>query len=1041
MAATLDPSHALTGILPPPAIVEPTTLVAEMVTLMQAEGGALTPFRTNWRNQPTWEEIGYILVQQGSCLVGQITALDIVRSHLQSPLPQRAEEIMNPTLVTLTPEQWHDPHLVLALYHQHQVDRLPVLDTDHQVIGQVTASSLLQVLQQTHQLKLQHVSDVMLTQVPMALPQASLQQVAEIMTERRCPFVVIVQSLDAPVPMGFVTAEQLAFQSTPHGDWHQIQAETIMGRPPLEIRPADSLWFAFDEMRQREPCLLVCQPNHQLVGVVTPMHLLQSMHQTGLHRTVQHLRQTLQKMEAEKLELLQNRNAELERQVSLRTSQIEEQSLRMGEELRSSRLLAATALRIQRSLDLEEILQITVEEVRQLLQCDRTFIYRLQEDPQEVNLVESVAHANLSLQAVPHGDFHCLTQLLKSDCADGERAISDLDLARGSLDALSLLKQLQVKANLIIPLQDETLWGLLIAQHCTAPRPWQSWETSLMNQLATQVSIAIQKSALYQQLQSELAERRQAEQALKRINEDLEVRVEARTQSWRQANAQLVEEVAERKRAEAELREAKDRMQAVLDAVPGLVSWFDTDLCYLGVNHNMATTFGLEPEEFVGQEVGFLALGNEFPQLIQQLFNSEEKAISREIKEFINGTTRYYLLAAQKYNQNQAVVCIGIDTTHYRQTQAALEKSEARFQKFVEQTNDWVWEINSDLRLSYVNPQVTNILGYEASDLLNKQFIDFMTEDESIRFSTILHHATVERQPFSQLEQTLQHQKGQPIYLELSGTPIFTSDGEWQGYWGISRNITERKQIELKIRRALTKERELSELKTRFISMASHEFRTPLTTIMASAESLEHYRHRWNETKIVAYLQRIQKTAIHMNGLLNDVLTVGRANSVQLACNPAPLLLQGFCQDLIGELELGARTPGRIQFTYRGPATLVQADEKLLRQILGNLLSNALKYAIPDTRPELTVTVSAKETLVVIQDEGIGIPEKDLLHLFEPFHRADNVGTIQGTGLGLAIVKKSVDAHGGTIQVESQEGVGTVFRVLLPLQSVDVDHD
>lgn len=249
---------------------------------------------------------------------------------------------------------------------------------------------------------------------------------------------------------------------------------------------------------------------------------------------------------------------------------------------------------------------------------------------------------------------------------------------------------------------------------------------------------------------------------------------------------------------------------------------------------------------------------------------------------------------------------------------------------------------------------------------------------------------------------------------------------------------------------ALQQERELNELKSNFIAIASHQFRTPLTTISSSAELLERYRQRFSEEKQLTHLSRLQTAVGQMTQLLDDVLLVGKAGAGRLEFNPTPIDVVQFCQDLVEELQLSNKNQHGITFTHQGNCkkTVEGAtglppllDEKYLRHIFDNLLSNAMKY-FPDggtVRFELTCFSdrvsqrSADRAVFKVQDEGIGIPPEDIPHLFESFHRARNVGTIQGTGLGLAIVKQCVDLHGGEILVESEVGSGTTFTVTLTL--------
>jgi len=244
-----------------------------------------------------------------------------------------------------------------------------------------------------------------------------------------------------------------------------------------------------------------------------------------------------------------------------------------------------------------------------------------------------------------------------------------------------------------------------------------------------------------------------------------------------------------------------------------------------------------------------------------------------------------------------------------------------------------------------------------------------------------------------------------------------------------------RYKAECEMQKALEKERELNELKTRFVSMVSHEFRTPLTTIMGSTELLQNYSHKWSDEKKNIHFNRISTSVQHMTQMLDDVLTLGKSESDCVRFQPKPLDIVSFCQALIEELQVNYDNKCTIDFrvktNWKGEDFPI-LDDKLLRQILANLLSNAIKYSPEHCEIRFELEYRDRDLVFTIADNGIGIPESDRDRIFESFHRCQNVGTIQGTGLGLTIVKKSVDLHGGTLDFHSQEGEGTTFTITLP---------
>lgn len=254
----------------------------------------------------------------------------------------------------------------------------------------------------------------------------------------------------------------------------------------------------------------------------------------------------------------------------------------------------------------------------------------------------------------------------------------------------------------------------------------------------------------------------------------------------------------------------------------------------------------------------------------------------------------------------------------------------------------------------------------------------------------------------------------------------------------LAEAVRQRDEVEVELRKALEKEKELNELKSRFVSMTSHEFRTPLCTILSSSELLERFSDNWSVEKKNRHLERIKSAVQQMNHLLNDILTMGQAEAGKIELNLAPTNLEKFCQDLVEEMQFSIDNQHIINFVSHLTENECDVDDQVLRQILSNLLLNSIKYSPPGAHINFHVSQENGQAIFWIKDNGIGIPPEEQIHLFESFYRAKNVGNIKGTGLGLAIVKKCVDLHGGKIMVSSDLESGTIFRVELPWKKVKV---
>jgi signal transduction histidine kinase len=240
---------------------------------------------------------------------------------------------------------------------------------------------------------------------------------------------------------------------------------------------------------------------------------------------------------------------------------------------------------------------------------------------------------------------------------------------------------------------------------------------------------------------------------------------------------------------------------------------------------------------------------------------------------------------------------------------------------------------------------------------------------------------------------------------------------------------------------SLAKEKEVSEMRSRFISMASHEFRTPLAIISSSTGILQNFSDRLSPEKKQRHLETIQKTIQHIVQLLDDVLMINRAEAEKMEFKPEALDIIAFCYHLKEQIE-GTSSKHTIEFCVNASEPIldntlvVQFDPKIIRQILTNLLTNAMKYSPGNSQVNFSLNIADDQIIFIIQDYGIGIPKEDQVNLFASFYRGSNVGSISGTGLGLAIVKKCVEQHQGEITLESKPNKGTIFKVIIPRRNL-----
>lgn len=381
--------------------------------------------------------------------------------------------------------------------------------------------------------------------------------------------------------------------------------------------------------------------------------------------------------------------------------------------------------------------------------------------------------------------------------------------------------------------------------------------------------------------------------------------------------------------------------------------------------------------------------------------------------------------------EKQLTHFVARDITDERAIQEIVRQSEQQYQQILDNIEDFVLLKGPQSRIVWANRAFRDYYGMsneELQGLIDAPFVEpdyteqYIRDDEQV-FRT--------GKTLDIPEEPVTRSDGVVRYFHTVKSPILIDD-EVIMIVGISRDITERKLADEKLQAALMKEKHLNEMKSQFISMVSHEFKNPLAVILSSTELLKNYSDRISEDKKMRKLETIMSHVQRMTNLLNDTLTLIRSDMVGFNFNPIELDLHDFCEMIVDEIQLICEATHTVVFSASGESDKVLLDDDLLRHVLTNLLSNAVKYSPEGGIISFELLYEHQDITIRIKDEGIGIPKGDQEDLFESFRRANNVGNISGTGLGLVIAKQAVEAHGGTIDFESEENVGTTFIISIP---------
>lgn len=383
-------------------------------------------------------------------------------------------------------------------------------------------------------------------------------------------------------------------------------------------------------------------------------------------------------------------------------------------------------------------------------------------------------------------------------------------------------------------------------------------------------------------------------------------------------------------------------------------------------------------------------------------------------------------------------VTLEIALYHHR-TERSIRSQREQLDTLLRSMQEGVIATDNTGKVTFMNPMAETLTGWNSAEAIGQdvtQVFQLVNEVTGHPAVNPVHQALRESKVVYLEDYTsLIDRQGRRTPISDSAAPINAPAGEVSGVVVVFQDNSIRRHAEL-LEWALQKERQLSDLRAQFISKVSHEFRNPLSVILSSIDLLYLLEEEATPAQRQRCLSHIERAALEMNSLMEDVLLLGQSTSGKLTCRPQPLNLAAFAQEIVDSLAIAQGTTHPIQVSLAGDCELAVMDEQLLRYIISNLLSNAIKYS-PEGCPiqwSITADIHSNAAIFCIEDQGIGIPESDQPYIFESFHRASNVGKIPGTGLGLAIVKQYVDLHCGSILCDSRIGIGTTFTVTLPLQ-------
>jgi PAS domain S-box-containing protein len=506
-------------------------------------------------------------------------------------------------------------------------------------------------------------------------------------------------------------------------------------------------------------------------------------------------------------------------------------------------------------------------------------------------------------------------------------------------------------------------------------------------------------------------------------------------------------DITQRKQVERSLRQSETRLQAVFAASPMAITVVNPAWEIELLNPAMVSLYGWEARELLGDAFPFIPPDRrgEIAELRRRLTEGEIIRNLETVRQHRDGRLMHVSISGAPLRDDEGQISGYIvmtkDITARKQDELALKAALAEVRDLSDALDQAAIVAKTDVkgRIIYVNDKFCEISGYAREELLGQDHRMINSGYHSSDFIRDLWRTIANGQVWRG-ELRNRTKDGSVYWVDTTIVPMLDERGKPHQYIAIRYDITERKRLEAetleqeRLRVALDKEIEQRKMRDQVMRMLSHDLRTPLTTIRSSAELIQFYSDRMDDDRRARHFEMIQAQVSHMIRMMDDLLTLQRADSGGLQFRPVAADLVAFVRDLVEESQAGASIRHDLKFEAQIEQQILPLDTGLLRHAVGNLIANAIKYSPEGGRVWVRIyAASAQWVSLSVRDEGIGIPPEDRERLFEAFHRGSNVGRIHGTGLGLAIAQQTALLHGGTLDVESEVGAGSTFTLTLPV--------